>query len=117
MWNRAIDGFGNKDPGRRRATQYKSPWDVLHPGRAFSVKLADSPVTPELLKRIADYLVGRPLDKLPKVLEEQKAAEEAEAEESLPTKSNLFAAGRWPIDGSAQSNRRFVSSPYSLGQP
>ena len=59
-----------------------SPWDVLHPGRAFSVKLADSPVTPELLKRIADYLVGRPLDKLPKVLEEQKAAEEAEAEEA-----------------------------------
>jgi hypothetical protein len=25
VWNRAIDGFGNKDPGRRRATQYKSP--------------------------------------------------------------------------------------------
>ena len=22
VWNRAIDGFGNKDPGRRRSTQY-----------------------------------------------------------------------------------------------
>ena len=40
VWNRALDGFGNKDPGKRRATQYKSPWDVLHPGRKFADKLA-----------------------------------------------------------------------------
>lgn len=83
VWNRAIDGFGNKDPGRRRATQYKSPWDVFHPGRVFAEKLADSPVTSEFVsQRVADYLAGRPLAKLPKVIAEQQAAEEAEAEES-----------------------------------
>ena len=60
VWNRAIDGFGNKDPGRRRATQYKSPWDVLHPGRKFAEKLADSGLTPDFLaKRVADYLASR----------------------------------------------------------
>ena len=61
----------------------RSPWDVLHPGRQFAVKLADSPVTTAfLLKRIADYFAGRPLDKLPKVLVEQQAEEEAEAEDA-----------------------------------
>ncbi|UIJ72214.1 Eco29kI family restriction endonuclease [Aurantimonas sp. HBX-1] len=82
VWNRAIDGFGNKDPGRRRATQFKSPWDVLHPGRSFSTKLADSPVSPDfLVKRVADYFANRPLAKLPKVLAKQLAAEQAEDEE------------------------------------
>ncbi|MDX6806155.1 Eco29kI family restriction endonuclease [Terrihabitans rhizophilus] len=82
VWNRAIDGFGNKDPGRRRATQFKSPWDVLHPGRSFSHKLADSPLTSEfLIQRVADYFAGRPLAKLPKAVVEQQAAELAEAEE------------------------------------
>jgi hypothetical protein len=79
VWNRAIDGFGNKDPGRRRATQYKSPWDVLHPGRKFAEKLADSSLTPEfLIARVADYLAGRPLARLPKVIAEQQEAEQAE---------------------------------------
>lgn len=83
VWNRAIDGFGNKDPGRRRATQYKSPWDVLHPGRKAMEKLADSGLTPEyLIKRIEDYFAGRPLARLPKVIADQVAAEEKEAEES-----------------------------------
>lgn len=82
VWNRAIDGFGNKDPGRRRKTQFKSPWDVLHPGRAFAVKLADSGVSPEFLEeRVGDYFAGRPLKKLPKKLEEQIEEEEkADAE-------------------------------------
>ena len=43
VWNRVVDGFGNKDPGNRRSTQYKSPWDVLHPGRVFAEKLANNP--------------------------------------------------------------------------
>jgi hypothetical protein len=72
IWNRAIDGFGNKDPGRRRATQYKSPWDVLHPGRKFAEKLADSELTSDFLtERVADYLAGRPLKSLPKVVARQ----------------------------------------------
>jgi Eco29kI restriction endonuclease len=82
VWNRAIDGFGNKDPGRRRSSQYRSPWDVLHPGRAFAVKLGESPVSVEfLLKRVSDYFAGRKMVPLPKKLAEQIANENAEAEE------------------------------------
>ncbi len=43
VWNLVIDGFGNKDPGRRRADQYRSPWDVIHPGRSFTDKLGVNP--------------------------------------------------------------------------
>jgi hypothetical protein len=82
VWNRALDGFGNNDPGKRRATQYKSPWDVLHPGRVAFEKLADSPVTSEFLRqRIADYFEGRRLQKLPRVLAKQQAEQEADAED------------------------------------
>lgn len=84
VWNRAIDGFGNKDPGRRRATQYKSPWDVLHPGRKFAEKLADSGVTAEfLLQRVTDYFAGKKLAKLPKALAAQVEDELAEIEEAV----------------------------------
>lgn len=83
VWNRAIDGFGNKDPGRRRSRQYKSPWDILHPGRKFAEKLGDSSVTPTFLtQRIADYFAGRPLAKLPKPVARQIADDEAEARDA-----------------------------------
>lgn len=60
LWNRVIDGFGNKDPGRRRATQYRSSWDVLHPGREFAEKLAANPLTVEqVTKRVDDFFAGR----------------------------------------------------------
>ncbi|WP_036296970.1 Eco29kI family restriction endonuclease [Methylosinus sp. PW1] len=82
VWNRAIDGFGNKDPGIRRATQYKSPWDVLHPGRKKMEKLADSSLTPEfLIQRVADYLSGKKLAALPKAIAEQQEAEAAAIED------------------------------------
>jgi len=82
VWNRAIDGFGNKDPGKRRATQHKSPWDVLHPGRDFAVKLADGPLTEDFLrKRVADYFGGRALDPLPKVVEKEQAEEKIISEQ------------------------------------
>lgn len=45
LWNVVVDGFGNNDPGKRRATQYRSPWDILHPGRPWSVKLAEGETT------------------------------------------------------------------------
>lgn len=77
VWNRAVDGFGNKDPGKRRATQFKSPWDVLHPGRQFAEKLADSAVTSDLvLQRVEDHFAGRPLTKLPRVVAEEQEVEE-----------------------------------------
>ncbi len=59
IWNLVIDGFGNKDPGKRRSTQYRSPWDVLHPGRSFAVKLADGGTTAEaLIARLTEFFAG-----------------------------------------------------------
>jgi Eco29kI restriction endonuclease len=78
IWNRAIDGYGNKAPGRRRTTQYKSPWDVLHPGRKSMMGLADSGLTSEfLVQRVKDYLAGRPLASYRKRLPRSKRRKSA----------------------------------------
>jgi hypothetical protein len=82
LWNQAIDGFGNKDPGKRRSKQYKSPWDVFHPGRSFTIKLADSGIGPDFIEeRVADFFAGRKLKKYPKKLAEQIEEEQADAEQ------------------------------------
>lgn len=47
LWNTTIDGFGNHDPGNRRKEQYRSDWDVVHPGRIWAEKLGQSPKTSE----------------------------------------------------------------------
>jgi hypothetical protein len=81
VWNIALDGFGNKTPGRRRETQYKSPWDVVHPGREFAARLAEPPASRDFfLQRITDYFQGQPLAKLPRALIEQEEEQKAEAE-------------------------------------
>jgi hypothetical protein len=38
LWNTAMDGFGNHDPGSGRYAQAKSDWDVIHPGRPWAGK-------------------------------------------------------------------------------
>jgi hypothetical protein len=43
LWNTLVDGFGNHDPGIRRKDQYRSDWDVVHPGRTWAVKLGNNP--------------------------------------------------------------------------
>lgn len=59
VWNVVIDGFGNKTPGARRATQYRSPWDVLHPGRMFANGLALHPLEAEIFtERVASFFAG-----------------------------------------------------------
>lgn len=66
IWNVVIDGFGNKTPGKRRETQYRSAWDVLHPGRKFAARLADSGNTPEALTtRLAEYFAGGSVPLIP----------------------------------------------------
>lgn len=66
IWNLVIDGFGNKDPGRRRANQYRSPWDVLHPGRQFAEKLAAGATTVEMLvRRLSEYFGGQRVPLIP----------------------------------------------------
>jgi hypothetical protein len=38
LWNTAVDGFGNHDPGSGRYEQAKSDWDVIHEGRTWAIK-------------------------------------------------------------------------------
>lgn len=44
LWNNIIKGFGNHAPGKGRSTQKRSPWDTLHPGRAWAVALPPAPL-------------------------------------------------------------------------
>ncbi len=39
VWNVAVDGFGNHDPGRGRHNQQRSLWDTIHPGRPWAERL------------------------------------------------------------------------------
>ena len=43
VWNKIVEGFGIKTPGKRRKDQYTSIWDTLHPGRHFVEKLGLPP--------------------------------------------------------------------------
>ncbi|MCP5322321.1 MAG: Eco29kI family restriction endonuclease [Pseudomonadales bacterium] len=43
LWNTAVDGFGNHDPGSGRYEQAKSDWDVIHPGRSWAEKCNGRP--------------------------------------------------------------------------
>lgn len=43
LWNIAIDGFGNHDPGSGRYQQAKSDWDVIHVGRFWAEKCEGKP--------------------------------------------------------------------------
>jgi hypothetical protein len=38
LWNAAIDGFGNHNPGKGRFEGLRPRWDVLHPGRSWADK-------------------------------------------------------------------------------
>lgn len=44
LWNTAVDGFGNHDPGSGRYEQAKSDWDVIHEGRLWANKCNGKPV-------------------------------------------------------------------------
>lgn len=43
LWNSAMDGFGNHDPGSGRYEQARSDWDVIHPGRQWALKCNGTP--------------------------------------------------------------------------
>lgn len=73
LWNTTVDGFGNHGPGNRRKEQYRSDWDVVHPGRSWADKLGRNPKTAERI--LASVLHPPTTEKL-----EQLAAEALEAE-------------------------------------
>lgn len=83
IWNLVIDGFGNKTPGRRRETQYRSAWDVLHPGRRFAERLAESGITPDaIVARLEAYFAGQIVPMIPaEEAGDEGASEDEESED------------------------------------
>jgi hypothetical protein len=78
IWNRVIDGFGNKTPGARRFTQYRSLWDVLHPGRKFALKQAVGGRTPQdVMDRLDAYFAGQAVP----LLADEDAADDGTGDE------------------------------------
>lgn len=80
VWNKVVDGFGNKTPGERRKAQITSLWDTVHPGRSYVAKL-NLPRNPKTAQQILNE-VGRYLA----MSQEEKAklpiADDGEMEES-----------------------------------
>jgi hypothetical protein len=58
LWNKAVDGFGNHDPGSGRYNQQLSPWDALHPGRSWTVKLKPGKSGEEVAESVTKYLIS-----------------------------------------------------------
>lgn len=57
VWNVAVDGFGNHDPGKGRYNQQRSLWDTLHPGRSWAEKLKPNKKSmAEAQQIVKDYL-------------------------------------------------------------
>ena len=57
LWNTALDGFGNHDPGKGRYEQARSDWDVMHPGRKWADKCNGMPKSQStILKNIEQHL-------------------------------------------------------------
>jgi len=57
LWNTAVDGFGNHDPGKGRYEQARSDWDVIHPGRKWADKCNGVPKTKAvILAKIKTHL-------------------------------------------------------------
>lgn len=60
LWNTFVDGFGNHDPGKGRASGVRSLWDTLHPGRKFAEALPANPCPLKMIRtRIKDFFVAR----------------------------------------------------------
>jgi hypothetical protein len=68
IWNKVIDGFGNKAlGGPRQREQQKSMWDVLHPGRPGAAisphkKYPDAKI---LIDKIEKFYAGEPVALIP----------------------------------------------------
>ncbi len=56
LWNTAVDGFGNHDPGKGRYQQAKSDWDIVHKGRPWAEKcLGKSLTRSDVTRKIKQY--------------------------------------------------------------
>lgn len=57
VWNLALDGYGNHDPGSGRYEGLRPLWDVLHPGRGWAMKCKARTETIEQLgEKVREFL-------------------------------------------------------------
>jgi len=92
IWNKLIDGFGNKAlGGPRQKSQQKSMWDVLHPGRpgAGISRNKKYPDAESVLDAVRKFVAGEPVpliptDKAIEDAEESGKIQYGEDEEGLP---------------------------------
>ncbi len=62
VWNCAIDGFGNHDPGGGRYQGQRPRWDVLHPGRAWAARCQPRQEAAAALQlTVETYLANNPM--------------------------------------------------------
>lgn len=59
LWNKKLDGFGNHDPGSGRYNQQRSPWDVVHPGRPWALKLKTPNQDPGIVRESAAEYISK----------------------------------------------------------
>lgn len=64
LWNQKINGFGNHDPGSGRYNQQRSPWDVIHPGRAWAYKLQPPSNDENVIREAAAAYITRTKNKI-----------------------------------------------------
>jgi hypothetical protein len=63
IWNIALDGFGNHDPGKGRYSGLRPLWDHFHPGRPWAERCAERmETTDDVQSRIHEFLLAHPLD-------------------------------------------------------
>jgi hypothetical protein len=59
VWNLALDGFGNHDPGAGRYNGARPMWDELHPGRVWALRCQPRPESKEQLsERVRTFLAS-----------------------------------------------------------
>jgi len=59
VWNQALQGFGNHDPGAGRRVGARPDWDEVHPGRPWAVRQAPARRSAdESLARIAAHFAS-----------------------------------------------------------
>lgn len=68
VWNVAIDGFGNHNPGAGRYEGERTKWDTLHPGRPWAKRLAEPSVSVgDLQALVAEHFKAYPPEEAPRV--------------------------------------------------
>jgi hypothetical protein len=84
IWNKVIDGFGNKVVGvGREKDQQKSMWDVLHPGRTGSATRANRkyPTDGAVLEKLRSFYAGKPVGLISTPEAVAKAEKEGEGDD------------------------------------